>query len=118
VPIWVSGTVNQRVARRLARFGKVWIPWGPDARDIASGIERMRAAVERVGGDPDEFGVTGSLRLKAGADGRADLGAAAADAAIQARAGVTDLRVTHWPLPPGDRDRDLPALVEAVRAAV
>jgi probable F420-dependent oxidoreductase len=118
VPIWVSGTVNRSVARRLARFGKVWIPWGPDARDIAAGIDRMRAAVERVGGDPDGFGVTGSLRVKAGADGRPDLAAAAADAAAQARAGVTDLRMTHWPLPPQDRDRDIPALVDAVRAAV
>ncbi len=38
VPIWVSGTVNRAVARRLARFGKYWIPWGQDARDIAEGI--------------------------------------------------------------------------------
>ena len=29
VPLWVSGTVNPRVARRLARFGSGWIPWGP-----------------------------------------------------------------------------------------
>jgi probable F420-dependent oxidoreductase len=118
VPIWVSGTVNRAVARRLARFGKYWIPWGPDARDIAAGIERMRAAVERAGGDPHGFGVTGSLRVKAGADGRPDLAAVAANAASQAQAGVTDLRMTHWPLPAGNRERDLPALVEAVRSVV
>jgi probable F420-dependent oxidoreductase len=117
VPIWVSGTVNRAVARRLARFGKGWIPWGPDARDIAGGIERMRAAVERAGGDPHGFGVTGALRVKASADGRPDLAAVAADAASYAQAGVTDLRMTHWPLPPGNRERDIPALVEAVRAA-
>lgn len=118
VPLWVSGTVNRAVARRLVRFGAGWIPWGPDARDIAAGIARMREAVERAGGDPHGFGVTGTLRVKAGADGRPDLAAAAADAASQAEAGVTDLRMTHWPLPAGNRERDIPAFVEAVRAAV
>src|SRR5262249_892046 len=44
VPIWVSGRVNQRVARRLARFGSGWIPWGEDADDLAGSIPRMREA--------------------------------------------------------------------------
>ncbi len=118
VPVWVSGTVNAAVARRLARFGSGWIPWGPDGRDIAGGIARMRAAVERAEGDPNGFGVTGSLRVKAGADGRPDLAAVAADAVSQARAGVTELRIMHWPLPAENRERDLSALVNAVRAAV
>ncbi|HEY0229433.1 MAG TPA: TIGR03619 family F420-dependent LLM class oxidoreductase [Mycobacterium sp.] len=118
VPIWVSGTVNRPVARRLARFGSYWIPWGPDARDIAGGIDRMRAAVEGVGGDPDGFGVSGSLRVKADADGRSDLAAVAADAVAQAKAGVTDLRVTYWPLASENRERDLRAFVAAVQAAV
>lgn len=118
VPIWVSGTVNRAVARRLARFGKYWIPWGQDARDIAEGIGRMRAAVERAGGDPHGFGVTGSLRVKADADDRADLAAVAADAAALAKAGVTDLRLTHWPPRFGNREHDLRAFVEAVRGAV
>lgn len=118
VPIWVSGTVNRAVARRLARFGKYWIPWGEDARDIAGGIGRMRAAVEHAGGDPYAFGVTGSLRVRAAADGRADLGAVANDAASLAKAGVTDLRMTHWPLRSEHSERDLSAFVEAVRGAV
>jgi probable F420-dependent oxidoreductase len=118
VPVWVSGTVNRSVARRLARFGKYWIPWGPDAQDIAAGIGRMRAAVERAGGDPQGFGVAGTLRVKAAADGRPDLAAVTAAAAAQAEAGVTDLRLTHWPLPAGNREQDLPALVDAVRAAI
>jgi probable F420-dependent oxidoreductase len=117
VPIWVSGTVNGAVARRLARFGAGWIPWGPDARDIAGGIARMRAAVERAGGDPSHFGVAGSLRVKATADGRPDLADVGSSAASFAKAGVTDLRMTHWPLPDGNRERDISALVETVRAA-
>ncbi|MBW0018151.1 MAG: TIGR03619 family F420-dependent LLM class oxidoreductase [Mycobacterium sp.] len=118
VPIWVSGTVNRAVARRLARFGKYWIPWGSDARDIAAGIERMRAAVEHAGGDPDGFGITGALRVKAGSDGRPDLAAVATAAVSQAQAGVTDLRVTQWPLPAENRERVVSAVVDAVRDAV
>ncbi|OBA80745.1 LLM class F420-dependent oxidoreductase [Mycobacterium sp. 1164966.3] len=117
VPIWVSGTVNRAVARRLARFGTAWIPWGAAARDVAGGIARMRAAVERAGGDPQGFGVSGTLRIRTTADERPDLAAAAATAASFAKAGVTDLRMTHWPLPAGDRERDLAALVGAVREA-
>ena len=118
VPVWVSGTVNRAVARRLARFGQGWIPWGPDARDVAGAISRMRAAVERAGGNPDGFGVAGTLRVQTSADGRFDLSAVAAGAASLANAGVTDLRMTHWPLPGANRDRDIPALVRAVRDAV
>lgn len=117
VPIWVSGTVNGAVARRPARFGAGWIPWGPDARDIAGGIARMRAAVERAGGDPSDFGVAGSLRVKATADGRPDLADVGSSAASFAKSGVTDLRMTHWPLPDGNRERDIASLVETVRAA-
>lgn len=118
VPIWVSGTVNRAVARRLARFGKYWIPWGQDARDLADGIERMRAAVESAGGDPQGFGVTGSLRVKANADEGPDLAAVATDAAALAKAGVTDLRLIQWPARFGNGERDLRAFVEAVRGAV
>ena len=32
VPVWISGTVNKAVARRIARFGSGWIPWGPAIR--------------------------------------------------------------------------------------
>ncbi|WP_025735285.1 TIGR03619 family F420-dependent LLM class oxidoreductase [Mycobacterium genavense] len=118
VPIWVSGTVNRAVARRLARFGKYWIPWGEDAREVGQGIGRMRAAVGGAGGDPHGFGVTGSLRVTADADDRPDLAAVAADAAALVKAGVTDLRLTHWPVRFGNRERDLRAFVEAVRGAV
>jgi len=118
VPIWVSGTVNRAVARRLARFGKGWIPWGDDARDIAGGIARMRAAVQRAGGDPRGFGVAGTLRVRAGAEGRPDLADAAATAASFAKAGVTDLRMTHWPLAAEHRECDIAALVGAVREAI
>jgi alkanesulfonate monooxygenase SsuD/methylene tetrahydromethanopterin reductase-like flavin-dependent oxidoreductase (luciferase family) len=52
LPIWVSGTVNCNVARRLARFGTGWIPWGDDAADMITAIPRMRAEIEAAGGEP------------------------------------------------------------------
>jgi probable F420-dependent oxidoreductase len=116
VPIWVSGTVNRAVARRLARFGSGWIPWGPDVRDLADGIARMRAAVESAGGDPHGFGVAGTLRVKAG-DGRPDLAGIAEQAESLAAVGVTDLRMTFWPFPDENRERDITAVVAAVRDA-
>src|SRR5436190_5904038 len=45
VPIWVSGTLNQRVIRRIARFGSGWIPWGPDAKEPQSGLSRIGEAL-------------------------------------------------------------------------
>ena len=52
VPVWVSGTVNRRVARRLGQFGTGWIPWGPAAADPVAGIPQMRALLEAEGHDP------------------------------------------------------------------
>jgi probable F420-dependent oxidoreductase len=101
VPIWVSGTVNPRVARRLARFGRGWIPWGPAAADPTTAIPRMREAVEAAGGDADGLQVAGSLRAVRGDDGSIDLAATMAPVPALVRAGVTDVRVQ---LAPGDMD--------------
>jgi len=57
VPIWVSGRCNGAVARRLARFGSGWIPWGEDAADPVASIPRMRAAVDALGGDGTSLSV-------------------------------------------------------------
>ena len=48
VPIWVSGTVNAAVLRRLARFGSGWIPWGRSAGDLAAAIPQVRSALEEA----------------------------------------------------------------------
>ncbi len=50
-------------------------------------------------------------------EGRLGL-AAAAGAVALANSGVTDLRMRRWPLPGANRERDIPALVRAVRDAV
>jgi probable F420-dependent oxidoreductase len=113
VPIWVSGTVNRRSMRRLARFGSGWIPWGPDAADPAGGIARMRAAVQAEGRDPDGIEVTMGLRPVRTDDG-VDLEATMAPVPDLVAAGVTDLRLP-LPTPPG-LDAATEALSDAVAA--
>ena len=100
VPVWVSGTVNRRSMARLARFGSGWIPWGPDAADIASGIAGMREAVAATGRDPAGIEVAGRLQLErdSGGDPRVAPTMAAVPGLIEA--GVTDFSIGLRP-PPG-----------------
>lgn len=119
VPIWVSGTVNRRVVRRLTRFGSGWIPWGEDADDVAAGIARMRDALLAAGRDPSDLRVVGNLRLRRRPDGSPDAEATMAPAAALADAGVTDFAMGMLRLPDED-DRALEVvagLVAAFRAA-
>lgn len=93
VPIWVSGTVKPAVARRIARFGAGWIPWGSAAADIASGIAEMRELVDAAGGDFGALQVVGTLRPVKGSDGAVDLAATMAPVPELVGAGVTDVRL-------------------------
>lgn len=97
VPIWVSGTVNPRVVRRLGRFGSGWVPWGPAAADIGVGIAGMRQALTDAGHDPTGLQVTGNLRTVRDADGRPDLMATMRGVPALVEAGVTDLRLALRP---------------------
>jgi probable F420-dependent oxidoreductase len=92
VPIWVSGTANQRVARRIARFGAGWIPWGPAAADITTGIAQMGELLAAEGGAPDGLQVVTTLRPVKAGDGL-DLAATMAPVPDLAAAGVTDFRL-------------------------
>jgi len=99
VPIWVSGTTNPRVARRLATYGTGWIPWGPDADDPATGITRMRRLLEDLGHDPAGLQVTGTVPAVRSDDG-IDLDATVAAVPALLEAGVTDCRI-NLPMPAG-----------------
>jgi probable F420-dependent oxidoreductase len=92
VPFWVSGRLNANVARRLARFGSGWIPWGDEAADLASSIPRMRNMVAETGRDPSGIGVVGTLRIERAADGAPDLERTMAAVPDLVAAGVTDFR--------------------------
>jgi probable F420-dependent oxidoreductase len=93
VPIWVSGRVNERVARRVARFGSGWIPWGEDADDPAASIPRMRDAVASAGGDADALQVAGNLPVVRRDDRSIDPEPTMANVPQLVAAGVTDFRV-------------------------
>ena len=93
VPVWVSGTVNKASMRRLARFGTGWIPWGPDAADITSGIAKMRAAVSAEGRNPDDIEVVSSFAVVTRDDGSLDVEATMEPVPRLIETGVTDFRL-------------------------
>jgi probable F420-dependent oxidoreductase len=98
VPIWVSGRLNERVARRLARFGRGWIPWGGDADDLTVSIPRMRDAVAAAGGNGDAVQVAGTLPAVQRDDRSIDLDATMERVRPLVEAGVTDFRA-RLPVP-------------------
>lgn len=119
VPIWVSGTANRKAARRLARFGSAWIPWGPAAADIKTGIKEMFDLVRAEGRDPSDLQVVGTLPTVRDSDGNADLARTLEGVPALVEAGVTDVR-TSFPLPsdPNAMADTLAELVAGFRAAV
>ncbi|HEX3565583.1 MAG TPA: TIGR03619 family F420-dependent LLM class oxidoreductase [Acidimicrobiales bacterium] len=92
VPLWVSGTLNDRVIDRLVRFGDGWIPWGPDAKDPVAGITRLREALAQAGRDANGFQVQGRLPVVKGPDGSMDLARTMEGVPALAEAGITDFR--------------------------
>ena len=92
VPIWVSGTVNPRVIKRIARFGSGWIPWGPSAKDVADAIVQMREGVAATGRDPSDIQVVGNLAMVKGSDGKVDIDRSLDAVPALVAAGVTDIR--------------------------
>jgi probable F420-dependent oxidoreductase len=92
VPIWISGTVNPRVVRRLATFGSGWIPWGPAAADPVAGIAEMKERLAEVGRDPSDLQVTGTLPQLKADDGSFDVDRTMAQVPALAAAGLTDVR--------------------------
>jgi hypothetical protein len=119
VPIWISGTLNDRVLGRLARFGAGWIPWGADLADLSVSISRMREGVAARGRDPEGIGVVGSLPFAPHQSGRVDGEAVMAPVPGLVAAGVTDVRL-FMPMPASGAELadQLGPLVSAFRAVV
>ena len=118
VPIWVSGTINQRVIARLSRFGSGWIPWGESAKDLNASIAAMRAGVSATGRDPSGIGVVGSLGLVRGDDGALDIDRTLAPVPEFVAAGVTDFRFSlPMTTPIAEVTDTLGAIVLGFRAA-
>ncbi len=118
VPIWVSGTANRAVARRIARFGSGWIPWGPAAADLPTGIDEMRGLVEAEGGSLDGIQIVGAVRTVAAVDGSIDFAATFEAVPPLAEVGVTDVRLTlRAPDDPSAAEDLFAAAVAAFREA-
>ena len=119
VPLWISGTVNPRVIRRVATFGSGWIPWGPSAADITTGIAKMRDGLLAIGHDPADLMVVGNLGAAKNADGSFDLPGTIARVPTLVAAGVTDVRAA-LPIPadPSAAQDFLSAVVAAFGTAV
>ncbi len=121
VPIWVSGTVNQRAMKRLATYGAGWIPWGPAVADPVGGIAAMRESVASFGRDPSTIEVTAYIpTVRVDADdptSAVDFAATMQRAPSMAEAGVTDFKVT-LPIPAelGEATDYLGGAVEAFRS--
>lgn len=118
VPIWVSGTVNDAVARRLHRFGRGWIPWGPAIADPAGAIATMKDKIADLGGDAGDLQVLGHASTVKRGDRSLDIAATVASAPALISAGVTDVRVSvSLPREVSAATELLTGLVEAFRAA-
>ena len=94
VPIWVSGSVNPRVVRRLARYGARWIPWLGPAADLGVEVARMRDALDRAGGEPARLQVVGMLPALSNEGGRLDIAGTVAGVPALVASGATDVRLT------------------------
>jgi len=118
VPLWVSGTVNPRVARRVARFASGWVPWGPAAADPRRGIAEMKQRLADLGRDAADLQVTGTLPLVRRDDRSVDLDRTMAAVPDLVGAGLTDLRLRiSTPADPSAALDSLRGVVAAFRAA-
>ncbi len=119
VPLWISGTVNPLVARRIARFGFGWMPWGDAAADVVTGIAQMRELVADAGRDPSDLRIVGLLPLVRKDDRSLDLEPTIAAVPALVEAGVTDFRARlDLPADPSAAEELATTFVAAFRKAV
>jgi probable F420-dependent oxidoreductase len=117
VPIWVSGSVNPRVARRLARYGARWIPWLGPAADLGVEVARMREALDRAGGEPARLQVVGTLPALSNEGGGLDIAGTVAGVPALVASGATDVRLTlRGPDDPVEHFDQVSAVVTEFRA--
>lgn len=117
VPLWISGTLNRNVLRRIVRFGSGWIPWGPDALDPARSLVQVREALEAAGRDTQGFEVTAALPVTR-EGGKVDFARTMERVPAMWEAGITDFRArTSFPQDANEAHDFLAAWVEAFREA-
>jgi probable F420-dependent oxidoreductase len=118
VPLWISGTLNKNVLRRIVKFGNGWIPWGDDAMDPIGGLAKIHEALEAGGRDPKGFQASSYLQVVEGGSGGIDVEKTMAPVGPMAEAGVTDMRITlNLPNEEAAVEDMLTPLVQAFRKA-
>jgi len=116
VPFWIAGKLTDRNLDRIVRWGSGWIPApvdGPDA--VASGVRRLRGALEEAGRDPVSVRVRVTPQAVRDDAGHADVVASLAAGERLLQAGGTDLFVSLMGWCP-DPER-APAFLEDLAAA-
>ena len=92
VPVWIGGRVRPVVARRLARYGSGWIPWGATPATFLDDVAGMRKLVAAEGADPAAIQIAYPLVNAFLPAGVPDYAAMFADVPRLAAGGVTDFR--------------------------
>jgi probable F420-dependent oxidoreductase len=100
VPIWIGGSARPAVARRLARHGVGWIPWGATPATFAASVADMRELLGSEGGDLSTIQIAYPLVTAVRSDGSVDHSVMFAEVPELRRHGVTDFR-TLLRVPPG-----------------
>ncbi|MCU1352282.1 MAG: putative FMN-dependent monooxygenase [Acidimicrobiales bacterium] len=121
LPVWFGGTLHARNLRRIVELGDGWIPiTGATTDDVHAGAERLHAALESAGRDPQLVGVRGALALARDGDGRPHLQATMAGAPALVDAGATDIHLNLRSFDPhlDDVASTLARMVECFRAEV
>lgn len=102
LPVWFSGTLNERNVRRIVELGDGWIPiMGSTVDDIRRGAARLAEAFAAAGRTPGVVQVQGSLASVRDARGRPDAAATMAAVPALVGAGATDLSVHLLGVDPG-----------------
>jgi len=114
LPVWVGGRAIPVVARRLARHGSGWNPWGTTADTITGAVARMRTLVADAGGDLDRVEISHPLPTVLTDTGELDLARMFEPVPALRAAGVRDFRIV--PRFPPDHPAAR-ALFERLRAA-
>ena len=92
LPVWIGGRARPQVARRLARYGSGWIPWGVTPGTFGDTVAEMRKLVEAEGGDLGTLGIAYPLASAFLPSGAVDYATMFADVPRLAAGGVTDFR--------------------------